>query len=64
MKALLVKAELCARVLLAITAIGERHGARAMQQTATVFNEMWENEDMESPPVDARSPTPGVHVSP
>ena len=64
MKALLVKAELRARVLLAITVIGERHGARAMQQTATVFNEIWEKGDMESPPVDARSPTPGVHALP
>ena len=64
MEALLVKAELRAQVLLAITVIGERHGARAMQQAATVFNELWEKEDRESAPVDARSPTPGVHVSP
>ncbi len=63
MKALLVKAELRARVLLAITAIGEKHGAHTMAQTATVFNEIWEKEDMESPHVDARSPTPGVDVS-
>ena len=64
MKTLLAKAELRAHVLLGIATIGEKHGARAMQQTATVFNEIWEKEDMESPPVDARSPTPGVHVSP
>jgi hypothetical protein len=36
MKTLLAKAELRARVLLAIIAIGAKHGARAMQQTATV----------------------------
>ena len=64
MQALLAKAELRARVLLAITVIGERHGARAMQQTATVFNEMWEKEDMESAHADVRSPTPGVNASP
>ena len=64
MKALLVKAELRARVLLAITMIGEKHGARIMQQTATVFNEIWEKEDMENASVDTRSPTPRVDVSP
>ncbi len=64
MKTLLVKAELRAHVLLGIAMIGEKHGAQATQQAATVFNELWEKEDRESTPVDARSPTPGVHVSP
>ena len=65
METLFAKAERCTHVMLGVVLVGERHGNVAMQQAATVFNDLWEKEDNEScPPFDVRSPPAKVDISP